>query len=161
MGSGKSTFGKKLAAKLKIEFIDLDERVSSENSGLGVPKLIEDKGFDFFRVEENRVLKTLPVTDRVISTGGGTPCYFDALDWMKQNGTVVFLNVPEEVIYSRLLTTGFEERPLLKDLEGAGLKKFIHEKLAERMPFYKQAPIHFNPVEEKIEALIARLNVPI
>lgn len=158
MGSGKSTFGKKLAAKLKLEFIDLDERVNNENSELSIEKLIKGKGIDFFRKEENRVLKTLPVTDNVIATGGGTPCYFDGLEWMKQNGIVVFLNAPEEVIYGRLLTTELKQRPLIKDLDEDGLKKFIHEKLGERMSFYTQAHIYFNPVNEKMEELIQKLN---
>jgi len=154
MGAGKTTFGKKLAAKLSIQFQDLDDAVCAKYKAKSIKDLIEVKGFEFFRIAENETLKSLSAENKVIATGGGTPCYLDALEWMKGNGTVVFLNVPEGVIFSRLKTTELHERPLLKNLDDEGLKNFIHEKLAERLPFYNQARIHFDPVHQPIEELI-------
>jgi len=158
MGSGKTTFGKKLAAKLHFKFIDLDSELCLRNGVESVKFFIEHYGIDAFRKTENETLKSLELNNAVISTGGGTPCYFDALEWMKLSGTVVFLSVEEGVILSRLKTTDLLERPLLIGLDDEGLKTFIHEKLQERLPFYQQAHITFDPVRHKIEELLDILN---
>ena len=158
MGSGKTTLGKKLATKLKVEFIDIDELLVQQQQVTGIKELIDTKGMDYFRQAESEVLKRITTQNAVVSTGGGTPCYFDNMNWMKRSGGVVFLQMDEGVIFSRLKTTRLEDRPLLKDLDDEGLKIFIHEKLAERMPYYSQADIIFDPVHEKMEELVSLLN---
>lgn len=162
MGSGKTTFGKKLTTKLKLEFIDLDSEVinhyqAHEENVHSIKEIIEQNGLPFFRAIESETLRLLDVNNKVISTGGGTPCHFDNMEWMKRRGTVVFLNVDEGVLYSRLKNTDLEERPLLKDLDEEGLKNFIHEKLQERLPIYIQANITFNPVTQRMEELVEML----
>lgn len=157
MGAGKTTFGKKLAAKLQLSFIDLDKEVAQTHNAADVKQIIEEKGIDFFRTAESVTLKNLPLTNQLVSTGGGTPCCFDNMDWMKQHGTVIFLQVDEGVLFSRLKTTDMNQRPLLKGLDEDGLKSFIHEKLAERLPFYRQAHIIFNPVTGSIDDLVKLL----
>jgi shikimate kinase len=159
MGSGKTTFGKKLAHKLDTPFIDIDELVVTRHYISGISELINAKGIDFFRQAESEVLKGLTAEHAVVSTGGGTPCYFENLEWMKRRGVVVFLKLDEGVIFSRLKTTNLAGRPLLKDLNEDGLKSFIHEKLGERLPYYNQADIIFDPVHEKMEELVAKLIV--
>lgn len=168
MGAGKTTFGKKLANKLGLQFVDLDEAIvqniepgtrNIENTEKGsVKKLIEKHGIEHFRALEAETLRLLDTANKLVSTGGGTPCYFDNLGYMKRRGTVIFLNVDEGVIFSRLKTTDLEERPLLQGLDEEGLKNFIHEKLEERLPVYQQAHISFNPVNQKIEELIEVLS---
>ena len=157
MGSGKTTLGKKLAAKLKVAFIDIDELLIQQQQVSGIKELVENKGMDYFRQAESDVLHGLSSQNAVVSTGGGTPCYFDNMAWMKRSGVVVFLQMDEGVIFSRLKTTDLEERPLLKGLDDAGLKAFIHEKLEERMPYYSQADIIFDPVHGKINDLVTQL----
>ena len=157
MGSGKTTLGKKLATKLKVEFIDIDELLVQQQQVTGIKELIDTKGMDYFRQAESEVLKRITTQNAVVSTGGGTPCYFDNMNWMKRSGGVVFLQMDEGVIFSRLKTTRLEDRPLLKDLDDEGLKTFIHEKLAERMPYYSQADIIFDPVHGKINDLVERI----
>ncbi len=157
MGSGKTTFGKKLATKLKLEFVDLDEQICISNKTESINSLIELKGFDYFRKTESETLKSISLGNSLVSTGGGTPCYFNNIDWMKKNGTVVFLQVDEGVLLSRLKNTDLEERPLLKGLDEEGLKTFITEKLKERLPFYEQAHFTFNPVNEKMEVLVEKI----
>ncbi|HLP51810.1 MAG TPA: shikimate kinase [Chitinophagales bacterium] len=170
MGAGKTTFGKKLANKLGLQFVDLDgEILQNQEPGTknqdnthnaSIKELIEQHGMEYFRALEAETLRLLDVQGKLISTGGGTPCFFDNLDYMKRRGTVVFLNVDEGVILSRLKTTDLNERPLLKGLDETGLKKFIHEKLKERLPIYQQADISFNPVSQKMEELLDLLNTP-
>lgn len=157
MGSGKTTFGKKLATKFSYDAVDLDTEIMLHTDTPSLKTLIEEKEIKFFRVAESKVLKSLVLSNRVISTGGGTPCFFDNMEWMKKNGTVVFLNVDEGVLFSRLKNTDLDERPLLQDLDEVGLRNFIHEKLEERMPFYSQAHLVFDPVNEKIEDLVSRI----
>jgi len=157
MGSGKTTFGRKLATKLGFKFIDLDVAVCIKYQVSSIKILIDERGMDFFREAENETLKLLPLDKVVISTGGGTPCYFDSMEWMKRRGAVVFLNLDEAALYSRLKTTALHERPLLKDLDDDGLRNFIHAKLKERLPYYNQAHIIFNPINEKIDLLLAKL----
>ncbi len=164
MGSGKTTFGKKLANKLNLQFVDLDaavlEKYNADNVAYPTETLnalINEKGFPFFRALESETLRLLNTDNKLISTGGGTPVYFDNMEWMKRRGNVVFLNVDEGVLFGRLKTTNLQERPLLKDLDDDALKLFIHEKLQERMPVYTQAQIHFNPVKQKMEELLLAL----
>jgi len=163
MGSGKTTFGKKLAAKLKKQFVDLDEAIihyykSQEENVHTIREIVGQNGMAFFRAIERETLRLIDVRDKVISTGGGTPCHFDNMKWMKTRGTIVFLNVDEGVLLSRLKTTDLEERPLLKDLDEEGLKKFIYDTLQERLPVYKQADITFNPVKQEMQELIDLLS---
>lgn len=154
MGSGKTTFGKKLAARMKMEFADLDQIISLEGKHKEVSELIAEKGFDFFREFERDCLQSTEGNDRVIATGGGTPCFFDNISWMKAHGIIVFLNPGAEVIYSRLKTTDLSKRPLLYNLNEDELLEYIRDKMEERLPFYRQANIIFNPVKEEMDALV-------
>jgi shikimate kinase len=159
MGSGKTTFGKKLAAKLSLNSLDLDDEILLHTNTPNLKSLIEEKEIKFFREAESKVLKSLLLSNTVISTGGGTACYYDNITWMKKNGIVVFLKVDEGVLFSRLKNTDLEERPLLKNLNEDGLRSFITEKLEERIPFYSQAHIVFDPVNDKIENLIKSIQM--
>ena len=158
MGAGKTTFGKKLAKKLQLEFIDLDEAVCAAYGYPSVTALVGEKGIDFFREAESKTLREINSADKVISTGGGTPCYYDSMAWMKEHGTVIYLDLDEKTLYNRLRQSDMDERPLLKGLDNEGLQQFIRDKLVERLPFYTQAHISFNPLKGKVEGLVERLN---
>lgn len=157
MASGKTTFGKILAEKLQVKFIDLDEEVYMQNGYQNLKTLVGEKGFDFFRETESKTLRSLNTKNCVIATGGGTPCYLDNMEWMKKNGTVVFLKVSEEILFERLCKTDLSVRPLLKNLDADGLKNFIHGKLQERLPVYEQAAIIFDAEKNSVEDLVSLL----
>jgi len=158
MGSGKTTIGKKLAGKLGYEFIDLDAAIEKAE-GMYIRDIINEKGEAYFREVETHTLKLIELSNKVISTGGGTPYFFDNIKWMKTNGKVVYIELDEAVLFSRLKTTNLEHRPLLKGLDDDGLKVFIHDKLEEREPYYTQAHLKFNPIRDSVEELIQKITL--
>ena len=145
MGSGKTTHGRKLAAHLKVGFIDLDEVFEKQNE-MAIANYFAVFGEEKFRQKESELLKnTVYPENAVVSTGGGLPCFFDNLDWMKQHGTTIYLQVPPKVIASRL-NNAKTERPLLQQKTGEELLQYITEKLTEREPTYLKAQAVANGV---------------
>jgi len=140
MGSGKTTLGRKLAARMGCEFIDLDHKLEQQVE-LSIAEYFSIFGEDAFRKLESEVLKKTIYSDNaIISTGGGLPCYFDNMEWMKANGKVIYIKLSPKTLADRL-ESGKEERPLLQDKHGDDLIAFIEQKLAEREGFYSQANI--------------------
>lgn len=142
MGSGKSTIGKMLAARLSYPFMDLDQQIEvSEN--LPITEIFKQKGEIYFRKLENRVLKSLLSSpdNFVLATGGGTPCYADSLKFMLKtpNVVVVYLKTSIPVLSHRLFIDK-HQRPLLAHLESIDeMRNFIGIHLFERSHFYNQA----------------------
>ncbi len=158
MGSGKTTLGRKLAARMNYEFIDLDHKLEQQVE-LSIAEYFTLFGEDSFRKLESEVLrKTIYPENAIISTGGGLPCFFDNMDWMKANGKVVYLNLSPKTLADRL-EAGKEERPLLQDKHGEALVVFIEQKLGEREKFYSQANIIADGLSLTAERLEQILNV--
>lgn len=153
MGSGKSTLGKKLALKLGYQFLDMDKVVES-NIHMSIAEHFEKFGEDSFRRAESKVLKSTKLPeDCVIATGGGSPCFFDNLEWMNANGTTIYLALPAKALAKRLESaTG--QRPVLQNLKGEALEQFISEKLESRDKFYIQADIILSDQNQTAEKLI-------
>jgi len=156
MGSGKTTLGRKLASRMGYEFIDLDHKLEQQVE-LSIAEYFQLFGEDAFRQLESQVLKkTLYPDNAIISTGGGLPCFFDNMDWMKANGKSVYIKLNPKTLADRL-ETGKEERPLLQDKHGDALVEFIEQKLVEREKFYSQASIVIDGLSltaEKLEQVI-------
>ena len=140
MGSGKSTTGKKLASHLNWSFIDLDEKIE-QTTGMEIRDIFSEKGEAFFRKIESDTLQGMASeSNAVISTGGGTPCFGDNMDFMLRTGLTVYLRMTPARLKSRLAGTS-EHRPLLKDIGKNGLQEYITAKLAEREKWYSRAEI--------------------
>lgn len=140
MGSGKSTAGRKLASQLNWSFIDLDEKIE-KMEGMKIPDIFSLKGEPYFRKLETKALKDLKSeTDTVISTGGGTPCFSDNMDFMLSSGLTIYLRMTPASL-KRRLSRSSEGRPLLKDIDRKGLDRYIAAKLAEREKWYSRAEI--------------------
>ena len=142
MGSGKSHTGKSLAQLLNVDFIDLDEQIET-NAGKSIADIFETSGEDTFRKMEQTQLKSLSDTaDAVVATGGGTPCFYDNMQWMNENGVTVYMKA-EETLLAHRLKNETEQRPLIKKLRNQDLLDFIQKKLKERISDYEQARIIF------------------
>jgi shikimate kinase len=140
MGSGKSTAGKKLASMLGWNFIDLDKCVE-EYTGKSIPDIFAQNGEEYFRKTETKLLRNINThTNSIISTGGGTPCYSDNMDFMLNSGLTLYLKLTPAQLKSRL-TGSKTERPLIKNLNPQELQIFIEEKLAEREKWYDRSDI--------------------
>ena len=140
MGCGKSYVGKRLAKQLGASFIDLDQYLEVKENRT-IKSMFEKEGEDYFRIKEKACLREMvQFENTIISTGGGTPCFFDNAAWMKADGVAVYLQTPVEVIIKNL-KLGMEKRPLLKGLSPKELKIFIEKKLAEREAFYQNVHI--------------------
>ena len=138
MGAGKTTIGKALSKELGIIFYDLDWYIESRMRKT-VSEIFAERGEEGFRqIEYNMLHEVAEFEDVIISCGGGTPCFFDNMDYLNQQGQVVYLKAEPEVLYKHLLMAKVE-RPLLKGKSKEGLLKFIKEQLEKREPFYTKA----------------------
>ncbi|MBO7271742.1 MAG: shikimate kinase [Bacteroidaceae bacterium] len=142
MGAGKTTLGRALAKELKIEFIDLDNYIE-ERLCKSISQIFAEKGEEGFREIERRMLHEAGEFENVvISTGGGTPCFFDNIEYMNRQGATVFLDVPVERLFIRL-SIARKKRPLIVGKSDEELRCFIAEQLAKRLPHYSKAKQKF------------------
>ncbi len=138
MGSGKTTVGKALSKETGMMFYDLDWYIESRMRKT-VSQIFAEKGEEGFRqIEYNMLHEVAEFEDVIISCGGGTPCFFDNMDYLNQQGDVVYLKATPETLYKHLLMAKVE-RPLLKDKTPEELIAYITEHLKEREPFYGKA----------------------
>lgn len=138
MGSGKTTLAKALAQTLNLNLIDLDAEIE-KHTGYTITETIFNKGELYFRKVEREILKRVLGQDNfVLSTGGGTPCYYDNIDLINTSSMSVYLSLNVGELYQRL-KEGTAERPLLAHLSGEALQEYIGKHLFERRPFYEQA----------------------
>lgn len=155
MGSGKTTWGRKLALKTERTFIDLDEEIVNE-TGVPIAEYFSEHGETAFRTLESRILKNLSFEQpAVIATGGGTPCYFDNMAWMNKTGKTIYLCMPPKALWSRLMQTDIAARPALGGLTGKALLDDITAKLADRTPHYQQATHIVDQLSMRLEDLIS------
>lgn len=138
MAAGKTTLGKALAKDLGLQFVDLDHYIESRYR-CSVSQLFAERGEEVFRqIERNMLHEVAEFEDVIIATGGGTPCFFDNMDYMNAQGTTVFLEASVETIYTRL-TIARVQRPLVAGKSADELRAYIAGTLAQRMPYYSRA----------------------
>jgi len=138
MGSGKSHWGHIWALEYGYTFYDLDTEIEKAFE-MRVEEIFEAHGEDKFRELERYHLRKFEKKKKyLLSCGGGTPCFFDNLEWMKEHGEIIYLKASPEYILDRVMdeTT---KRPLLKEVNPAELLFFIQKKLKEREPVYLKA----------------------
>jgi shikimate kinase len=157
MGAGKSHWGRLLSQKLCITFFDLDEQVA-ESAGKSITEIFATEGEEHFRMQEKDVLHLITESHEnfVMACGGGSPCYFNNIEYMQQAGSTVWINTSLEVLFQRLVKEK-DNRPLIKELSDEQLKAFISRKFADRKIYYEQADIKIDDEPADLEKLISKL----
>ena len=150
MGSGKTTLGRALADKMQCEFIDLDHYIENRYHKT-VKQIFAEFGEARFREIETHLLDEVSdFTDVVIACGGGTPCFGNNMELMRQKGLVVYLYVSVQCLFNRLtLPHSKAKRPIIANKSDEELMDFISENTKRRDPFYSKA--HFKFDATKIE----------
>lgn len=143
MGAGKTTVGKALANELGLTFYDLDWYIEDRYHRT-VAQLFAERGEEGFRKVEQQMLHEVAEFENVIiSCGGGTPCFFNNMEYMNEQAQTVYLKATPDVLY-RHLKMSKAERPLLKNKTEEELKEYIKESLAQRQNFYEKAKYIFD-----------------
>ena len=153
MGAGKSTIGKMLADRTNREFIDADA-VMVEKTGVEIELIFEIEGEEGFRKRESRLIEELTAQDDIVlATGGGAILNPENRDWLKQRGTVIYLQATAEQLYER--TVKDRKRPLLQTNDRLGK---IKEILAVREPIYRQiADIEISTEGKSVKQIVDKL----
>lgn len=143
MGVGKTTIGKLLSKELDVEFIDLDKYIENRYRKT-IKEIFFEKGEDKFRIIECEMLREVSTFQNVlISTGGGTPCFFDNMEVMNRQGITVYVKASVEQLVSRLVASK-NVRPIIHNKSPKELKQFVTEHLAQRENYYSKAKLTYH-----------------
>lgn len=143
MCSGKTTLGRAFALKMGLQFIDMDWYIEGRFHKT-VKQIFAELGEDAFREMERKMLHEVGDFENVmISTGGGTACFFDNVQYMNQQGQTVYMKADIDTLFNRL-QIGKAKRPLLMNKTDEEMRQYITEQLASREPFYSQATYVFD-----------------
>ncbi|MBD5296207.1 MAG: shikimate kinase [Bacteroides sp.] len=146
MASGKTTLGRAFARATGMQFIDLDFYIE-QRFRKSISQIFAEEGEERFREIEREMLHEAgEFCDAVISCGGGTPCFFDNMDFMNERGTTVWLRASVDRTVHRLLEAK-TRRPIVERIPREELSDFIATHLNERIPYYSKARIEFDSNE--------------
>lgn len=151
MGCGKSTIGKELAKLCEVAFYDLDEAIE-KRAGQSIASIFEKEGEKTFRkLEQEALLETTKMSDAIIACGGGTPCFFDNMTWINQQGLSIYLKTPISILQARLIEkNNLANRPLIRDKDQIELAQKLSNLLEKRAKDYEQAHVVFHQEKEGI-----------
>ncbi len=161
MGAGKSTIGRRLAARLHLPFRDADIEIEAAHAGMTIPEIFATHGEPYFRDGEARVIaRLLSGGASVLATGGGAFQREDTRRRVHDGAVSIWLDADADIILRRVKRR--TDRPLLQTADPAAT---IEKLIAERSPNYQLADItiasrevpHEKIVDECIAALHGRL----
>ncbi len=138
MGCGKSFLSKELSKLLDLDFIDLDAVIEKkEKKSIG--DIFFNKGEDYFRKREYLELKMILKKEKkiILSTGGGTPCFFDNIELMNNSGITIYLKRNPKKLY-KLLINSNQKRPIFDSFK---TKNEFFNNFNQREGFYLKSQI--------------------
>lgn len=143
MGAGKTTIGHALAKEIGVRFYDLDWYIEMRFHKT-VAQIFEERGEDAFReMERNMLHEVAEFENVVISCGGGTPCFFDNMDYMNSLCETIYLKASPDILAAHL-RMGRVVRPLIAGKTEEELTAYIRDMLQQREPFYSKAKYIFD-----------------
>ncbi|PGZ96368.1 shikimate kinase [Bacillus pseudomycoides] len=154
MGAGKTTIGKALSSVLHIPVIDTDQRIEEKTKKI-IRDIFSEEGEDVFRKYESKVLQLLPTKDCIITTGGGIVEKAENRQWMKEQGTVIYLYCDPYVIAERI--AGDTKRPLFQK---ENIPSFI-EKFEKRQAYYEEAVLKIDTTNKSVETIVQEIQAQI
>lgn len=141
---------------MNFEFIDLDD-IFEQKYKISIDSFFNKYDEELFRkLEHDMLLETFLKDNVVISTGGGTPCYHNAMEKINSVGHSIYIKMPPSTITHRLLTAK-KKRPLIEGIPKNELQDVIKEKLRGRHPIYNQAHMHIDGISVDIKDLMEML----
>jgi shikimate kinase len=152
MGCGKTTIGRILAQEMDVPFEDTDQ-ILQRLLGRPVHQLFELYGEDTFRQHESKVLRDLPIVDRVLATGGGAVIREQNWTELERLGTTVWLDVAPEVLIERLQTAK-RRRPLL---EVENWEERFMDLREQRLSAYQRAHHHVRLEEQDFDSVVKEI----
>lgn len=157
MGVGKSFLGNQLAQYYNLPFLDLDDEIEAHFNQT-ISEVFTTKGEFYFRKAEAKLLKLVahnPVT-KIISVGGGAPCFYNNMAEMNYWGTTVWLQ-QNPFVLAQNLAKEKEHRPLLNHISNQQLPQFLQQQLQQRISFYNLAKVKIAPTNLSLNSLISAL----
>jgi shikimate kinase len=163
MGAGKSSIGRRLAARLGIPFVDADSEIEKA-AGMTIPEIFATHGEPYFRAGEARVIaRLLEGGPQVLATGGGAFMNPETRANIHAKGISVWLRATLEVLSRRIKRR--TDRPLLKTTDPVATLRRLME---ERYPVYAEANLtvesrevpHDTIVDEIVAGLRGRVPLP-
>ena len=159
MGCGKSVVSQKLASKINFPVVELDQMIEKK-AGMSVLDIFSNKGELYFRkLERALFLELLQAPNNlIISTGGGTPCYFNNHELLKQDNVVsVYLKASIDTLYNRLIQEK-EKRPLIAAIANSEVKEFIAKHIFDRSFYYHQAAHKVDVDDKTIDQIVDEIS---
>lgn len=166
MGAGKTTVGKALATELGVTFYDLDWYITMRYHR-SVPELFAERGEEGFRDLERRMLHEVAEFENVVvSCGGGTPCFYDNMDYMNSLADTVYLKAEPEVLAMHL-KMGKGKRPLIEGKSHEELEEYVRETVSARESYYNKAKYtldvslldNFTKIQESVSLIRKMLKI--
>jgi len=152
MGAGKSTVGRRLAARLGMPFVDSDEAIEKA-AGMTIQEMFDRHGEAQFRDGERRVIaRLIDGAPKVIATGGGAFMNPETRSLILDRAIAIWLDADINILAERVGRK--EGRPLLKDKDP---REVLSALAAERNPFYALAPIHVQSASAPHEVMVDRI----
>jgi len=149
MGAGKSSVGRRLGARLSLDFVDADTEIEKAANAT-ISDIFETHGEAFFRDGERRVIRRLiDEGARVVATGGGAYIQPDTREDLRGRAVSIWLQAEPDVLIARVRRRN--NRPLLK---GGDLEETVRRLVAERDPVYAEADLHVRSRDVAHEVVI-------
>ena len=153
MGSGKTAVGRQLGERLGMPFKDTDSLIE-ERLGQKINAIFADKGEAFFRDMESQIIDELTAKDnQVLSCGGGAILRNENVNYLRQNGTLIYLKAPFAVLYNRIKSSS--NRPLLTANEPEKTARMLWE--ARQKVYESAADLSLDTSKKSIEQIVKEI----